>query len=37
MIKESKSKITHENHAFQILFLNAWYETKRRLEVTVAG
>ena len=30
-------KIRHENHAFQILFLNVWYGTKRRLEVTVAG
>ena len=37
MTKGSKSKITHENHAFQILFLNVWYETCRRLDVTVAG
>ena len=37
MTKGSKSKITHENHAFQILFLNVWYETKKLLEVTVAG
>ena len=27
MTKGSKSKITHENYAFQILFLNVWYET----------
>ena len=37
MTKGSKSKVTHENRAFQILFLNVWYEVKRRLEVTVAG
>ena len=37
MTKGSKSKIAHEKHVFQILFLNVWYETKRRLEVTVAG
>ena len=27
MTKGLKSKITNENHAFQILFLNVWYET----------
>ena len=37
MAKGSKSKITHENHAFQILFLNVWYETWKYLEVTAAG
>ena len=37
MTKGSKSKITHENHAFQILFLNVCYETLRCLEVTSAG
>ena len=37
MAKVSKSKITHENHAFQIMFLNVWYETWRCLEVTAAG
>ena len=37
MTKQSKSKITHENRAFQILFLNVWYETWRCLEVTAAG
>ena len=36
MTKGSKSKITHEKHAFQFLFLNVWYETWRRLETTVA-
>ena len=38
MTKGSKSKITRENHVFQILFLNAWYmyETWRCLEVTAA-
>ena len=37
MTKGAKSKITRENHAFQILFLNVWYETRRCLEVTAAG
>ena len=37
MTKGSKSKITLENHAFQILFLNVWYETWRCLEFTAAG
>ena len=37
MTKRSKSKITHENHEFQILFLNVWYETWMCLEVTVAA
>ena len=41
MTKGSKSKITHENHAFQILFLNVWYETWRclglQLPVRTAG
>ena len=37
MTKGSKSKITPENHAFQILFLNVWYETWRCPEVTAAG
>ena len=37
MAKGSESKITHENNAFQILFLNVWYETWRCLEVTSAG
>ena len=37
MTKGSKSKITHENHAFQFLFLTVWYETLRCLEVTATG
>ena len=37
MTKGSKSKIKHENHVFQILFLNVWYETWKCLEVTAAG
>ena len=37
MTKGSKSKITHENQTFQIWFLNVWYGTGRRLDVTVAG
>ena len=37
MTKGSKSKKTHENHAFQILFVNVWYETLRCLEVTYVG
>ena len=37
MTKGSKSNITHENHALQILFLNVWYETWRCLAVKVAG
>ena len=37
MTKGSKSKITHVNHAIQILFLNVWYETLKCLEVTAAG
>ena len=36
MTKGSKSKITHENHVFQILFLNVRYETWSCLEVTAA-
>ena len=37
MTMGSKSKITHENNAFQILFLNVWNETWRCLDVTAAG
>ena len=37
MTKGSNSKITLENHAFQILFLNVLYETWRCLEVTAVG
>ena len=37
MTKGSKSKITHENHEFQILFLNVLYETWWCLEVTAAA
>ena len=37
MTNGSKSKITNENHAFQILFLNDWYETWKCLEATAAG
>ena len=37
MTKGSKSKITHDNHVFRILFLNVWYETWRRLKVTAGG
>ena len=37
MTKGSKSKITNEKHAFQILFLNVGYETWKCLEATVAG
>ena len=37
MTKGLKSKITNENHAFQILFLNVWYETWKCLEATAAG
>ena len=36
MTKGSKSKITNENHAFQI-FLNVRYETWKCLEATAAG
>ena len=36
MTKGSKSKITHENHAFQILFPNVWYETWKQLPVRTA-
>ena len=37
MTKELISKITNENHAFQIVFLNVWYETWKCLEATAAG
>ena len=37
MTKGLKSKITIKNHAFQILFLNVWYETWKCLEATAAG
>ena len=37
MNKGLKSKITNETRAFQILFLNVWYETWKCLEATAAG